>query len=535
MPDPREDPRMPAWLAGVLADLARNGDVQLDLMEEGRGSQGERRVAEAVLALAAATPWAMTEPALRQLLAIAQRVNDRPEVVEAHLGRPLQNTETVTVRDGVATVPVTGPLFRYANLFTRISGATSYQVLGTELGRAIEDPQVRAILLNIDSPGGEVNGVADLGALLYAARGAKPIVAYVGGLGASGGYWIASAAERVLAAPTAILGSIGVRMSASRPAPGRDAARGIETFEFVSSQSPKKNADPGTDAGRTQIQTMVDQLAQVFIDTVAQHRGVSAATVARDFGQGDVFVGQAAVDAGLADGISTFEQVHAALVEEIRATTRMPSRAFQLPGRAPGARTSAPSPAASDASSDRAAASVPPLASEEHMPTTQEQSPAASGQPAATAGTAGATGTTTPPAPAPATAPANVPSADQIAAARTEGASAERARIQGILALSRPGAEEIIAAHVADGTRTRGDAAEAILAAGIGAPPAPGRSAGGAQHLAALRGDEATGGTPAASTTGATAGADSPEAAAAKILADFRKANPGAARATTRS
>ena len=75
------------------------------------------------LELAAGRPWLMLPEALDTLLAIADRQGN-PEALEAKLGRELDNSRTVTVRDGVAIVPVTGPIFRYANLFTRVSGAT---------------------------------------------------------------------------------------------------------------------------------------------------------------------------------------------------------------------------------------------------------------------------------------------------------------------------------------------------------------------------------------------------------------------------
>src|SRR5690625_78334 len=111
--------------------------------------------------LATSLQWAITDDALRTLLEVAARENLTPEVVEAELGRPLQNTDRVTIRDGVATIPVVGPIFRRASLFTRVSGATSIEQLALDFQEALTDPQVRAILLNVDSPGGEVNGVSE--------------------------------------------------------------------------------------------------------------------------------------------------------------------------------------------------------------------------------------------------------------------------------------------------------------------------------------------------------------------------------------
>jgi hypothetical protein len=112
--------------------------------------------------LAASRPWLMLPDALDSLMAIADRQGD-PEALEAKLGRPLDNTRMVTMRDGIAIIPVTGPIMRYANLFTRISGATSTQELATDLQTALDDPKVKGIILNVDSPGGEANGINELG------------------------------------------------------------------------------------------------------------------------------------------------------------------------------------------------------------------------------------------------------------------------------------------------------------------------------------------------------------------------------------
>ncbi len=158
--------------------------------------------------LAASRPWLMLPDALDSLMAIADRQGD-PEALEARLGRPLENTRVVSMRDGIAIIPVTGPIMRYANMFTRISGATSTQELATDLQAALDNPQVKGIILNVDSPGGEANGINELGDMVYAARGKKPIKAYGGGTVASASYWIGSSADELIIDDTALLGSIG--------------------------------------------------------------------------------------------------------------------------------------------------------------------------------------------------------------------------------------------------------------------------------------------------------------------------------------
>ena len=262
--------------------------------------------------------WAMEERALETLLDIAARDNTdvTPQALEAYRAKGLDGTQRATVRKGVAILGVTGPLFKRANLFTAISGASSYDVLRTDLQAALDDPKVDAILLDIDSPGGEVNGGNELAQAIYAARGTKPIVAYVGGTGASMAYWIASSASKVVVDPTAILGSIGTQVAFAERAP----AAGEKRYRFVSTQSPNKNPDPGTDAFDKSVQSTIDALSAVFIDAVARNRAVTVATVLSGFGKGGTFVGQMAVDAGLADSVGDFESVLAELSADRTST-----------------------------------------------------------------------------------------------------------------------------------------------------------------------------------------------------------------------
>lgn len=278
--------------------------------------------------LAASTVWAITEEALQTLLDIADRQNFlTPEALAAQLGRPLDNARRVTVRDGIATVEAIGPLFKYANLFSMVSGATSLEMLAQDFNAALADPTVKGILLHIDSPGGEANGVGELAGMIHQARDVKPVKAYVSGIGASGAYWLASAAGEIVMAPTALAGSIGV-VSTYRDSTARDEKAGVRNLQFVSSQSPNKRPDLGTDKGRGQIQEMVDALASVFVADVARFRDVEEETVLSEFGAGGIKVGSAAVEAGMADRLGTYESVLAEMIGEAKAANlpRTPTR-----------------------------------------------------------------------------------------------------------------------------------------------------------------------------------------------------------------
>src|ERR1051325_7282815 len=124
-------------------------------------------------------------------------------------------------------------------------------------------------------------------------------------MGCSAAYCIASAADEIVTDATALVGSIGV--VAAMPMPEGDE------IVFVSSQSPHKHPDVTTEDGKADIQATIDALAQVFVESVARNRGVSAETVLSDFGQGGIFVGAAGVAAGLADRLGSYEETLAGM------------------------------------------------------------------------------------------------------------------------------------------------------------------------------------------------------------------------------
>lgn len=92
-------------------------------------------------------PWATTSDTLENIINIAKRQNANPAAIAAQLGRKLQNTYAVSVRNNVAVIPIHGPLFRYANLFTLISGATSYELLARDFNSALADESIKAIFV----------------------------------------------------------------------------------------------------------------------------------------------------------------------------------------------------------------------------------------------------------------------------------------------------------------------------------------------------------------------------------------------------
>lgn len=278
----------------------------------------------AIFDIALAEAWAMREDALDNLLSIANRANEvTPEALEAYRAEYAKKGEALRIRDDVAILDMSGPLFKRANLFQAMSGATSYATMARDFQLAQDDDKVAGILLNMDTPGGTVNGCDELASAIFAARGKKPVIAYVSGQACSAGYWLATAADKIIMSDASIVGSIGVILGIEDRTVA-DERRGVKTIEFVSSRAPGKRPDYDSDAGKALIQRRVDELEAVFIAAVAKHRGIDEATVIKDFGAGGVEIGANAVKLKMADELGSFESAFAQLTQrgKTRRTTK---------------------------------------------------------------------------------------------------------------------------------------------------------------------------------------------------------------------
>lgn len=220
--------------------------------------------------------------------------------------RPIAAQSRKRVDGGVGIIDIMGVITPRASFLNMLFGGTDVETIQRELGAALADSSVSKIVLNIDSPGGAVTGISELANQIFSARSVKPIEAYVSGLGASAAYWLASAAGSITISDTGQVGSIGV-IGTIIDDRVRQGMQGITFHEIVSSNAPQKRPDPLTQEGRSVLQNEIDSIAAVFTAKVATYRGVSEKKVASDFGQGGVLVGAAAVRAGMADSIGSFE------------------------------------------------------------------------------------------------------------------------------------------------------------------------------------------------------------------------------------
>lgn len=301
------------------------------------------------------------------------------------------------VVDGVAVISAMGGLVHRTKLAADSSLLIGYNDLAADMEDALAKADVHAIALVMDSPGGEVSGAFELAERIYAARGRKPIVAVADGMAASAAYLAASAADEVVLSATSYVGSIGVVMR--HVDFSRALANDGITVSHIFAGEHKIDGNPYQplpDAVRAALQADIEGLYQMFVQTVAKHRGMDEQAV-RDTRAG-VYRGVAAVAARLADRIGTVDAVVAEL-----AARRNPAAVAAV-----GISLQPWETSMSHASANAAvAASAAPAGA---TTTTTAAAPAAPVESAASA----------------ATSPADLESA------RAEGAAAERARVTAI-------------------------------------------------------------------------------------------------------
>jgi signal peptide peptidase SppA len=241
--------------------------------------------------------------------------------------RPDGTTSMTRTIDGVAIIPVLDTLVNRGAWLDSRSGLTSYEGIAAQLRAAGQDPEVRSILLDISSPGGEAAGMAGLADLIRSVRQTRPVTAFVNDMAASAAYGIASAATEIVISPTSIVGSIGVVMlHADRS--GELAAQGVKpTLIFAGSHKIDGNPfEPLSDAVRADLQASVDAHYRQFLDTVAAGRGRKLTAGMARSTEARTFIGTEAIALGLADRIASFDGVLASLSTTTATQTTRPSR-----------------------------------------------------------------------------------------------------------------------------------------------------------------------------------------------------------------
>jgi len=258
-------------------------------------------------------PWAITEQALDALVDIALKLK-LPERITASGSQQTAEDRLYAVKNGVAIIPVEGTLYKRSYFF---SCGTTYAWLRHTIADAMSNPDVSAILLDIDSPGGGVGGVSDLAEYIYSLRGKIPVYAFTDSQMTSAAYWLGSAAQMVAASPVAQVGSIGV-ITMHTDYSKADEQAGIKRTYITAGEYKAigNDAEPLNKKSREYIQSRLDAIYSIFVDTVARHRGVSIEN-ALEMADGKVFLAEEAKNIGMIDLVTSKERFLEQIAEEV--------------------------------------------------------------------------------------------------------------------------------------------------------------------------------------------------------------------------
>jgi len=251
-----------------------------------------------------------------------------PVPVAAVAMQPASRKPYEVTPDGIAIIPVEGTLVHKSYGMDAVSGMRSYVEIQQEVEDAATDPAVKGILLDVDSPGGEVAGVFELTDTIYAARSAKPIVAVANSNALSGAYLLASGAQRVYAGQSSSLGSIGVIVS-HLDVTGSDEKLG---FKYTIMHAGARKADfnphvPLSDEARATIEAELNRTYGMLVKAVARNRGLPEASVRET--EAARYFGEDAINVRLADRMGTRQDALA----ELRQAVAGPAISIRQGGR----------------------------------------------------------------------------------------------------------------------------------------------------------------------------------------------------------
>jgi signal peptide peptidase SppA len=231
----------------------------------------------------------------------------------------------------VAMIPIVGIISHRMNMVSQISGSggTSIQMLQAQFRAALGDDDCKAIVFDVDSPGGSVDSVPELASEIYESRRQKPIIAVCNSMACSAAYWLASAAGEVVCTPSGQCGSIGVYMMVQDESAALEK-EGIK-ISLIKAGKYKAEAHPSqplSEETRDFLQSQVDSAYGMFVKSVATQRGVSQGSVREGMGQGRSLMANDSVRAKLADRVGTLDDVLSRLgVGGARRPARVPTAA----------------------------------------------------------------------------------------------------------------------------------------------------------------------------------------------------------------
>jgi len=306
-----------------------------------------------LVAFALEHPWAIT-PNMLSLIAgiLAHRMGgDEPDPTALQLAQELRAAREVSVSTGgvVRVIPISGVIAPRMNLFSEVSGGTTFEALTKNLTEAVADPNVKSIVFDVDSPGGNVAGASEFAREVLRARTVKPVYAQVQYLMASAAYWPMACATEIVASPSGMVGSIGVYSMYDDLTEALQQL-GVKREVFVAGKY-KAEGVGGTglsDDARVHINGLIEGAYGRMVGDIAKGRGVTAAAVRKGFGEGRLLGVEQAKEAGLIDRIATMPETLTRAAQPSRSGARADDPT-------PPAVTDQDLPAAADTSQERRA------------------------------------------------------------------------------------------------------------------------------------------------------------------------------------
>lgn len=204
-----------------------------------------------------------------------------------------------------AVVEINGSLIAGFAGFGRLFGALGYGDITNALAEIANDKNIKAVLLNIDSGGGAVDGLEDAGNTIRRLDAMKPVLSYTGGQMGSAAYWLGSSARKVAASKTAQVGSIGtIIMHMERSKHLKEIGFTPTIVRHGKFKALANPIEPLSEEGKAQLQGLADEAGAIFVEYVADRRGMTADAFQKTAGEGRVFMGRKALEVGLVDHIT---------------------------------------------------------------------------------------------------------------------------------------------------------------------------------------------------------------------------------------
>ena len=266
-----------------------------------------------------ATAWAVQPEYLHSMIASVELLMAGGAVAEHTIAALKASSEITAARrkeisastgGSVVVLPLYGFISQRSDWTSFFFGGTTIEGFTAQFRQAMADPNVTAIVIDVDSPGGSVSGVDELAAEIYAARGKKTIVSISNTLNASAALYISSAASELAVMPSSLTGSIGVYNSFEDDSEYLAKLGSKITLVSAGKFKVENNQfEPHNEVGLAAAQALVDGYYDLFVKAIAKFRGVKVADVTGGFGEGRMLMAADAVASGMADRIGTLDTV----------------------------------------------------------------------------------------------------------------------------------------------------------------------------------------------------------------------------------